>query len=357
MCTHQRLGNRILIVACMAVSCQCYVTRPLQLRPANGSGRHAWGLIKSRFSGLALLCSHEPFDGTQNHMARLQRSARSQPARFDPEQNKPDCKKSGDSILSVNATLNVLCAGLAISLLSGSANADMTTIALTEGTYLSAEQPTYSPAQTVTNPPVAALPDPASFFLQADSTSENDFGHVPWLNDVAWITGIGTLLYHDSDNDGYHSGFSLTVDADTSRNITDVYVSIDLQGYYGRRERLHTSRIFSLYGRTLTDEYQIDIDLLQQYPADEYDLTIELHDAYDSRVLDRVGASDFSNLSALPLESEDLDYIHDPRPVQSSYLPVNDDIYVEEYAGTTGFLTTLCLSLALWSRRKRRGGS
>lgn len=286
-------------------------------------------------------------------MARLQRSAYSPPARFDSIQHEPGDRRFRDSILSVNTPINVFCAGLLITSLAGFAKADISTPASTERSYLGAEQPSYLPAEIDIHPADTALPDPASFFLQADSTAENETGHIPWLGDVAWITGIGMLLYRDVDNDGYHSGFSLTVDADTSRNLTDVYVSIDLQGYRGLRERLHTSRIFSLYGRTLTDEYQIDIDLLQNYPADEYDLTIELYDAYDNRILDRVNASDFSNLSALPLESEDLDHVYDPRPLQSPFPPVNDDIYVEEFAGTTGLLTTLCLSLILWTRRKR----
>ena len=287
-------------------------------------------------------------------MAKLQRLAHSQPAKSDTGRKKSGHDKSCDNILSVNRILTNLCAGLVIVLLPGLAHADMVIPALTDGTYRSSEQPTYLSAELGLSLSSAPLPDPASILLQTDSTSETDFRHVPWTDDVAWITGIGTLLYHDSDRDGYHSGFSLTIDADTSKSIMDVYVSIDLQSYYGLRERLHTSSNFSLYGRTLTDEYQIDIDLLQNYPADEYDLYIELHDTYDHRVLDRVSAGDFSNLSALPLESEDLDYVYNPRPLQPSYPPANDDIYVEEYAGSTGLLTTLCLSLSLWARRKRR---
>ncbi len=289
-------------------------------------------------------------------MAKLQQPASPYPGVFGLKRKKFDRKRSRDNILSVNTTLKVLCAGLAIVLQAGITQADITTPTLTNGTYRSAEQPTYLPAELGMSLSAAVLPDPASNFLQTDSTSENESGHDPWVDDVAWITGIGTLLYHDDDNDGYHSSFSLTIDADTSRNITDVYVSIDLQSYYGLRERLHTSSNFSLYGRTLTDEYQIDIDLLQNYPADEYDLTIELHDSYDNRVLDRVSASDFSNLSALPLESEDLDYAYNPRPLRPSYPPANDDIYVEEYAGSTGLLITLGLLLALWARRKSRAG-
>ncbi len=286
-------------------------------------------------------------------MAKLQRLAHSLPARSEKNSKISSRDKSCDSLLSVNRTLTSLGAGLAVILLPGLAYAEFSIPALTDGTYRSSEQPTYSPSEIGLSLSAAALPDPASILLQTDAASQTGLRYIPWATDVAWITGIGTLLYHDSDNDGYHSGFSLSIDADTSMNTLDVYVSIDLQNYSGLRERLHTSSNFSLYGRTLTDEYQIDIELLQNYPTDEYNLTIELHDTYDHRVLDRVGAGDFSNLSALPLESEDLDYFYDPRPVQPSYPPANDDIYVEEYAGSTGLLTALCLSLSLWARRKR----
>lgn len=190
-------------------------------------------------------------------------------------------------------------------------------------------------------------------FAHADSDSpEGGRGHIPWADDIAWITGIGTVLYHDSDQDGYHSAFRLAIDADTSMNVLDVYVSIDLQSYYGSRERLYTSGNFSLYGQALTDEYQIEIELLQNYPTGNYDLFVELHDTYDHRVLDRIGATEFSNLSALPLESEDLDNFYDPRPPRPSYPPANDDIRVAAYAGSSGLLLTLSLCLSLWLRRK-----
>ena len=290
-------------------------------------------------------------------MAKLQRLAHSQPARSGTSRIKSCHDKSCDRILSVNRTLSpALSTGLAIILLPGFAHADIVIPALTDGTYRSAEQSAFSAAELGLSLSRAPLPDPASFGLQSDPTSKADLRYVSWDDDVAWITGIGTLLYNDSDHDGYHSGFSLTIDADTSMNIMDVYLSVDLQSYSGVQERLHTSNNFSLYGRTLTDEYQIDIDLLQNYPTDEYDLTIELHDTYDHRVLDRVSAGDFSNLSALPLESEDLDYVYNPGPVPHSYPPANDDYYVENYAGSTGLLTTLCLSLSLWVRRKKRAG-
>jgi hypothetical protein len=288
-------------------------------------------------------------------MAKSQQSRYLQPAKFISGNTQTVCSQSRNTGSSWSGIRTRVIAGLLATLVAGIVHADNISPALTNGIYLSTEQPTYLPGQIGLNLSQPALPDPASAFLKTDAmASETDVRHTFWLDDHAWITGIGTLLYHDSDRDGFHTGFSLSVDADTVRNVTDVYLSIDLRRSLFPLERLHTSRNFTLYGNSLTDEYQIDIDLLQNYPAGYYDLSIELHDAYDNRILDRVTAADFSNLSRLPLESEDQDSIYDTIYPEPHFPPANDDIYVQEYAGSAGLLTTLCLSLSLWTRRRER---
>jgi hypothetical protein len=170
-----------------------------------------------------------------------------------------------------------------------------------------------------------------------------------WYVQDTWITDVGTLLYGDEDNDGYYTGLSLSLDADTRYTDIDVYTTIDLQRIPGTRERLHTSGLFTLSGDSLNDEYRIDIDLLRNYPIGSYDLYIDLYDAHDHRMLDGIDASHFSNLAALPLESEDFDSIAylgshpDIHPVREP--PVrSDDIRVQEYAGSAGWITTLILA-------------
>lgn len=228
--------------------------------------------------------------------------------------------------------------------------------------YRSSERMTQQP-QPLTN---TALPNAnpeitPRFAIGQDpleSLIGNDRHQAAWLYEDAWITDIGTLLYRDDDEDGYFSGFSLTIDADTHYQQADIYASIDVQRIFGERERLHTSGNFTLYGNSLSDEYRIDIDLLKNYSAGDYDIYIALHDAYDHRVLDSVGAAEFTNLYRLPLESDDLDipnvYEHTNDPIyypDSPPLTVNHDIRAVEYAGSSGYLLLLALLVIVYVRK------
>ncbi len=228
---------------------------------------------------------------------------------------------------------------------------------LSIGTYRSSEGPTRTPAQLGEALSIAQLPDPAAHLATRHKTGDVQVD--PYSNDwylqEAWITDIGLLLYNDADNDGYFAGFSLSVDADSSYSDTDVYLSIDLQRPFHQVENLHTSRVFALYGQSAADEYRIDIELVNNYPRDHYDLIIELRDAYDHQTLERVTSADFSNLRALPLESEDFDY-SPYEPDNGSHYPdapiYNDDVRVDEHAGGFGWLTGMALGLSLLARRR-----
>ncbi len=164
--------------------------------------------------------------------------------------------------------------------------------------------------------------------------------HVLHLNNEAWINDIGTLLYADPDGDGYFSGVSLSIDADTTYHSFEVFAAIDIISSSSdlqstRRERLHTTRTFDLFGRSFNDEYRVDIDLVRNYSPDTYALEVALFDAHTSQQLDRVSGNEFRNLHNLPLESEENQSVFVPvieRPVE----PQNDDIRVVEYAGGTG---------------------
>ena len=176
-----------------------------------------------------------------------------------------------------------------------------------------------------------------------------DLHHADYLDDGAWISDIGTLLYADDDADGYFSGLSLSIDADSAYDRYEVYAVIDItngfDGWSGYgAERLHTTRPFELYGSSATDEYRVDIDLVQNFSPGVYDLRISLIDAHDDRILDQVDANGFRNLRALPLESEDYQYGDTPYIDRPQY-PLNDDVVTSEYVGSSGFaILTLLLA-------------
>lgn len=222
--------------------------------------------------------------------------------------------------------------------------------------YRATESFTHSAQQQVMSRAQAAQPDPIPRLLAANTSTpatETNDRSIDWYYGEAWITQIDSYIYGDRDRDGYFSGLTLTIDADTRQVQNEVYVIIELQPGYGARERLHTTGNFMLYGSSFSDEYRIDIDLLRHYDAAQYDLYIELLDARTNRVLDSVGAQDFNNLRSLPLESEDLDSQYYPTQDPGRYVQ-NDDILAHEYAGSTGALLALLLAGELLRRRRNR---
>ena len=180
--------------------------------------------------------------------------------------------------------------------------------------------------------------------------------HALWFNNGIWIADIGTLLYLDDDQDGYFSGFSLNIDADTDYAHADVYAAIDIQRTEGERERLHTTGTFSIYGNSLSDEYRVDIELVRNYPIGDYDLFVSLIDANNHAVVDNLGPSELTNMSRLPLESEDYDnspaYYEPQPPIQPS--AINADIRAVEYSGANSVWLLLALGIPTLSRRRNK---
>lgn len=196
--------------------------------------------------------------------------------------------------------------------------------------------------------------------VYGDSSTEVDstHQHVHYLDDGAWVNDIGTLLYHDDDGDGYFSGLSLSIDADSEYASYNVYAIIEISGTSDnstgyQTELLHTTLPFNVYGRSATDEYRVDIDLVRNYSPGIYDLQVLLVDAHDNRVLDVVDAYDFRNLSSLPLESTDNQTVAPPVTVPPQNAP-NDDIVVTEYAGSSGAAFILLLLMGALIRLGRR---
>lgn len=169
------------------------------------------------------------------------------------------------------------------------------------------------------------------------------FHHQSQERSQVWISDIGTLLFDDNDGDGYHAGFSLTLDVDSEYGDTEVYASIYLEPQNSPTILLHTTGRFSVYGSTIGDEYRVDTELRNSFASDDYNVIIDIHDAWSDRLLDTANARGFSNLSQLPLESADLDYgseaDHTAEQNQGSA-----DVVVTEYAGL--FHPALLLLLA-----------
>ncbi|HNP63814.1 MAG TPA: choice-of-anchor H family protein [Woeseiaceae bacterium] len=117
-----------------------------------------------------------------------------------------------------------------------------------------------------------------------------------------WIYDADVDLYGDLDRDGYYTGVDLLFDADTTYAVADVYAVIYLSYDFGPWNEYVTTQDFTIFGASGSDEYIVDTELVSGYPTGDYDILIELFDAYDGTFLTSFGPEDSSELSYLPLE-------------------------------------------------------
>jgi len=199
----------------------------------------------------------------------------------------------------------------------------------------------------------------------AQTRKLGNFHHQSQDRPQVWIGDIGTLLFDDLDGDGFHSGFSVTIDVDSEYGDTEVYAKIYLEPSDTASVLLHTTEQFSIYGTTVGDEYRVDTELRNNYVADNYSVSIDIHDAWTDELLDTANERGFNNLKQLPLESSEMNQ-YDEAPNQHNNDAghpsddhehddddYSDDIVVTEYAGS--FHPTLLLILvgAMMLRRRK----
>lgn len=173
---------------------------------------------------------------------------------------------------------------------------------------------------------------------QFRARNSSQFSHHSQERPQVWISDIGTLLFDDFDGDSYHSGFSITIDVDSEYGDTEVYANIYLQSDSEALTLLHKTSRFSVYGSTIGDEYRIDTELRNNFDSNNYNVVVDIHDAWSDQLLDTANARGFHNLRNLPLESAEqnqpldsgqhLDDNHHSDAGSSSA-----DVVVTEYAG------------------------
>lgn len=122
-----------------------------------------------------------------------------------------------------------------------------------------------------------------------------------------WFYTADVELFTDLDRDGYYAGIDLLFDADTYYDVADVYAVIYLSYEYGPWNEYAETDNFTIFGTSGDDEYIVETDLVAGYPTGNYDILIELYDAYDNSFLAVIGPEDTSELSILPLEDSGRD--------------------------------------------------
>lgn len=133
-----------------------------------------------------------------------------------------------------------------------------------------------------------------------------------------WFYTADVELFTDRDRDGYYAGIDLLFDADTYFDIAEVYAVIYLSYEYGPWNEYAETENFTILGTSGADEYIVETDLVEGYPTGNYDILIELYDAYDNALVATIGPEDTSELSILPLEDIGRD-----SPVETTQIVVN----------------------------------
>ena len=117
-----------------------------------------------------------------------------------------------------------------------------------------------------------------------------------------WIYSADVELFLDNDQDGFYTGIDLLFDADTYYEEADVYAVLYLSYEYGPWNEYAETETFTIFGAAAGDEYVVETDLVEGYPTGNYDILIELYDAYDDAFVASLGPEDTSELAILPLE-------------------------------------------------------
>lgn len=189
---------------------------------------------------------------------------------------------------------------------------------------------------------------------QSTARANSQFFHHSQERSQVWISDIGTLLFDDHDNDGYHSGFSITIDVDSEYGDTEVYANIYLQSETASLKLLHKTSRFSVYGSTIGDEYRIDTELRNNFASDNYNVVVDIHDAWSDTLLDTANARGFNNLSNLPLESSEQNHATENMEQDDYHDDLTSDVVVTEYAGAFHpALLTLLFGGWIAGRRRR----
>ncbi len=180
------------------------------------------------------------------------------------------------------------------------------------------------------------------------SNQHEDWKHRDQYRPGVWVANVGMLLFNDADHDGYYAGFSLSIDVDCDYGDTDVYAKIYLQQDNGEMYLLHTTSRFTVYSLTIGDEYRVDTELRSNYYAGQYNVTIDIHDAWSDELLDTATHRGFDNLQSLPLEadSQQQSPYHNDEPTGSA------DVVVTEYAGLFGPWALVAFALCALRRCK-----
>ncbi|MFB2638927.1 choice-of-anchor H family protein [Shewanella bicestrii] len=180
--------------------------------------------------------------------------------------------------------------------------------------------------------------------LPSSSATSEDPYRAPVYHSFA-IFDASSRLFEDFDYDGFYQTFSVTFDVDVFGSYlnerADLFAELYLSRNGGPWVHYYTTDVFTIYGDSTQDDYEVLTTLYTGYPTDHYDVLIDVYEVGYSDIVATISADDTDGLYALPLESSDRDR-------------VDEVIVVEESGGALSIFALLGLGLfaALCKREK-----
>lgn len=159
-----------------------------------------------------------------------------------------------------------------------------------------------------------------------------------------WVYDATTELIGDYDYDGFYHRFSVSIDADTSSDTAYIYARLYLSYEGGPWNLYASSNNYHIHGDSEYDNFIIETELADGFPAGYYDIRIELYDANYGDWLASYGPYDDASLSALPLE----DSYSDDYPLAGHV--VESQVVVARHGGALSWLLLLIPALVSFRR-------
>ncbi len=159
-----------------------------------------------------------------------------------------------------------------------------------------------------------------------------------------WIYAADTELFDDFDGDGYYTYLRVYFDIDTYFSAADVYVNLYLARPDEPWSLYYESEVFTVFGTSGSDDYEIETELVSGYLPGDYDVLIEVYDAVYDELVISYGPAESAALSFLQLEDVSYDVIG---PTQVTISGGHG------CGGALSYFTVLWLMMACWARMRR----
>lgn len=159
------------------------------------------------------------------------------------------------------------------------------------------------------------------------------------VNHEFWIFDAWVEFHGDDDRDSYFNHFSVEFDVDTEYSSAEVYARL----YLGKNEifkEYHTTSNFDIFSDTNNDSFVVESELLSGFSPDEYEVLIEVYDAYNDELVAVFDGNDDADLYLLSLESKNYE--------------ATQVVVVREHGGSVSLWSLLLLPLLFIKRWYRR---